>query len=405
MRRALAATVLGAALLATPWVASTAGAFSCAGPPAVVDVYEARAEAGGVHDSVAVPAYFETFLPYSLDEASNGSAHGYHSTFYGGFFLTAAGEQYLGQYGLPTKPPGTTETLYPQGPTTASAAFVPIPGADQGSSHGTSSATGSQGTAAFGGGAFGAQGSIGFGETTTSVMVGSVVRSQARVAMHDLQLGPLSIGAVDGTAEAVSGARRGTGKASASLTFADATVLGVPVVIKPSGTEIAGTPVPPYPSGADLLKQAGLTIEFEPQTKRVAASGTDSRIEISGVKVTFSQPAQEFTVTWTLGRVKVLARGLPPLPTPCVGGLLPGIAGGVEEQVAPGVAGSSSVSPPVAPAVVEPVTVSAGGGELRRVRRTSSAGTLDVTWLAASIALLAVFASLARRAFHAVASP
>src|SRR2546423_12706957 len=52
-----------------------------------IDVFEARAEAGGIHDSIAVPAYFETFLPYSLDEASNGSAHGYHSTFYGGVFL------------------------------------------------------------------------------------------------------------------------------------------------------------------------------------------------------------------------------------------------------------------------------------------------------------------------------
>src|SRR6266540_3022656 len=92
-------TVLGCIVFVTAWPAR-------AQATALPDVFEAHAEAGAIHDSVAVPAYFETFFPYSLSEASNGSSHGYHAVFYPGFFLTAAAEQ----QGFPA-PPGTTETL------------------------------------------------------------------------------------------------------------------------------------------------------------------------------------------------------------------------------------------------------------------------------------------------------
>ena len=114
------AVVVGACAGALAALAVVAGAWPAgAQGESLPAVFEARAEAGAIHDSVAVPAYFETFFPYSLSEASNGSSHGYHAVFYPGFFLTAAAEQ----QGFPA-PPGTTETLYPQGPTTAAAAAV-----------------------------------------------------------------------------------------------------------------------------------------------------------------------------------------------------------------------------------------------------------------------------------------
>ena len=383
MRRAVV-LVAGLLVLAVP---------PARGTTASIDVFEARAEAGGIHDSIAVPAYFETFLPYSLDEATNDSSHGYHSTFYGGFLLTAAAEQYLGQYGLPTKPPGTTETLYPQGPTTATAAFVPIPGADMGASRSSSSANGSQGTATFDGGSFGPQGSMGFGQTATSVKIGSDVRSRAEVVMHDLHLGPLVFGAVKASAEAVSAGRPGGGRVSSALSIADVTLNGMPL----ANVNGLGAPGPLD----DVLAQAGVTITRLPDSRSVKADGTDSRIEIGGVKVTFSQPAQEFTVTWTLGHVQALARGLPGIEGPAPRPALPS----VEQPLVELPVTTAAVTPPPPPAAVEPLTVGAGEGEIRRVRRASAAGTLDVTWLAASIALFAVFASLARRAFHAVASP
>jgi hypothetical protein len=390
-------------LQSTAKVAGTAVALALvafasprAGAAPGIDVFEARAEAGGIHDSVAVPAYFETFLPYSLDEASNGSAHGYHSTFYGGFFLTAA----AGQYGAPN-PPGTTETLYPQGPTTASASTIPFPGAEMGSSHGTSSATGSDGAATFGGGGFGPQGSLAFGQTATSVKVGSVVRSSATVVMQDLHLGPLAIGAVHASAEAVSGASPGTGKTTSSLTFAGATVNGAPIADLATLGQAS-------PLDA-VLAQAGLTITRLPDTRAVNKDGTDSRIEIGGVKVTFAQPAQEFTVTWTLGRVQARSRALPALDAAAARVATPQCC---EPTGAPD---SEAITPPnpsesgplssLGSGVAPDTSGTAAGAVTRRIVRTTRARGMDVSTLAGLIALAAIFGSLARRAFRAAASP
>jgi hypothetical protein len=361
-----------------------------------IDVFEARAEAGGIHDSIAVPAYFETFLPYSLDEASNGSAHGYHSTFYGGFFLTAAAEQ----YGAPN-PPGTTETLFPQGPTTASASTIPFPGAEMGASHGTSSATGSDGGATFGGGGFGPEGSIGFGQTTTSVKAGSVVRSRATVVMHDLHLGPLAIGAVNASAEAVSGATPGSGQVKSSFTFADATVNGMPLANLAS----LGAPGPLD----DVLAQAGLTITRLPDVRAVNKDGTDSRIEIGGVKVTFAQPAQEFTVTWTLGRVQARSRALPALgaaAAPSVTSQCCGPTGAPDsEAITPPNPSDSGPRSSLRAGGTSAGAAAPTGAMTRRIVRSTHAGGMDVTALAALIALVAICASFGRRAFRAVASP
>ena len=266
-----------------------------------------------------------------------------------------------------------------------------------GASHGASSANGSEGAATAGGGALGPAGRIGFGQTDTSVTVGSAVRSRARVAMHNLQLGPLTIGAVNVATEAVSGGTRGSGKASKSLTFTDVRLGATPIALDDVGT--AG------PVDA-VLAQAGLTITRLPDTRSVAADGTNSRVDVGGVKVTFSQPAQEFTVTWTLGKASAAARALPALPVveraaPRV--VLPGLGTELVEPPASAIIGPVGGAPAATPVPVPPRTDA--GGEIRRVRRTTAAAGMDLTTLAALLALAAIFSSLARRAFRAVANP
>jgi hypothetical protein len=217
--------------------------------------------------------------------------------------------------------------------------------------------------------------------------------------MHDLHLGPLVIGAVNASAEAVSGASPGSGKAASSLTFADATVNGMPIANLAS----LGQPN----AVDDLLAQAGLTITRLPDTRAVSKDGTDSRVEIGGVKVTFTQPAQEFTVTWTLGRVQARSRALPALAgaaTPTEGKR----AGrGLDSEGLGGVMASGSRAPvgPTDRAVATPTAATPTAGATRRIVRSTRAGGMDVTTLAALIALVAIFASLARRAFRAAASP
>ena len=92
-----------------------------AAPAGLPDIFEARAEVGGLHDSISVPAYFETFAPYSLSEADNDSSHSFQAPFYPGFFLFAAAQF----YGFPP-PPGTAEALWPQGPKQAGVEFIPL---------------------------------------------------------------------------------------------------------------------------------------------------------------------------------------------------------------------------------------------------------------------------------------
>jgi len=119
----IAATCGALYLIAVPVPASGAAA-------AVPDVYESTATSGGLHASIAVPAFFEIFGPYAFAEASNGASHSYEAPGYGGFFLTAAAEQ----FGFPPLP-GTTETLYPQGPTSAG---TPVRSRKASSSNGSS---------------------------------------------------------------------------------------------------------------------------------------------------------------------------------------------------------------------------------------------------------------------------
>jgi hypothetical protein len=231
------------------------------------------------------------------------------------------------------------------------------------------------------------------------VKVGSVVRSRATVVMHDLHLGPLVIGAVNASAEAASGASQGSGQVKSSFTFADATVNGMPLANLAS----VGQPSPLD----DVLAQAGLTITRLPDTRAVNKDGTDSRIEIGGIKVTFAQPAREFTVTWTLGRVQARSRALPALVAAAAPTNGRGADRGLDSEGLGGVMASGSRAPvgPTDRAVAMPTAATPTAGATRRIVRSTRAGGMDVTTLAALIALVAIFASLARRAFRAAASP
>src|SRR5207248_1476425 len=281
-------------------------------------VFEARAEAGAIHDSVAVPAYFETFFPYSLSEASNGSSHGYHAVFYPGFFLTAAAEQ----QGFPA-PPGTTETLYPQGPTTAAAVSTGQPGA-----------------------------------ATTS----------------------------------------------GSVQLADMSVAGVPVQLTPDGAVVAGSPadLPGLEPVDQVLTQAGITIARQPDRRTVAPDGGEARVQLGGVTVTLHRPEREFTATFTLGRLDLLARdqSVPsvaasaPLPAPPIDQFVSAVPGAV--------LGSSATAAVVAPAAAG-VTAPPGRGLVTEdVRSTTPVKGGDYSATAAVVAIATALALFTRRILAAL---
>lgn len=373
MRALLAAVVIAVGAFAVPLHAAHAADAS----PAVPDVFEARAEAGGEHDSVAVPAYFETFFPYSLSEASNGSAHSLNGVFYAGFFLTAAAQQ----QGFPA-PPGTTETLYPQGPTSQSADVVPAPNGAFGSSSATSGPNGASGHAIAGGGDLPGVGHLGFGEVTTSVNAnanGAV--STAIVVMHDITVGGvLRIGAISGSATADATGEPGGAVTSGRIALSDVTVLGAPIDVFSS-----------IPGVGDPLAPAGVTITQQPDIRTAAPDGTAAHMHLGGVTITFSQPQQEFTLEVTFGRLDVSARALHVTQLgPTVLG--PAVQSDVVEQVQPG----SQVAPE---SLVAAPSLPTGTSTIRTVRRIG-ARSPDFSALAAVIALAALGALFTRRALR-----
>ena len=371
MKAVLAAIVVAAAALVVP----VHKAHAADAP--VPDVFEARAEAGGEHDSIAVPAYFETFFPYSLSEASNGSGHSLNGVFYAGFFLTAA----AAQQGVPP-PPGTTETLYPQGPTEQSADVVPAPGGAFGSSTASSSATGSSGRAIAGGGDLPGIGHLGFGEVTTSVTAAAdKVTSAAHVLMQDVTIaGVLHIGSITGDAVAVATGSAGGATTDGHVALAGVSVLGAPIDVFSS-----------IPGTGDALAPAGITITQQPDIRTTMPDGTSAHVHLGGVTITFSQPQQEFTLEITFGRLDVAARALH------IAQLGPTILGPatqteVFEQVQPGsvVSPESLVAAPSLPPAVNNVST------IRRI----SARSADFSALAAVIAIAAIGALFTRRALR-----
>ncbi|MGH8994268.1 MAG: hypothetical protein ACRDYV_02020 [Acidimicrobiia bacterium] len=313
------AVVVMAGALAVPWVAVPSGAedqassAAAAAGPEAPDIYEARAEVGGVADSLAVPALFETFTPYSLSEASNGASHGLHAVFYPGFLLSAAAFQ----QGFPP-PPGTTETLFPQGPLEGTAEAFPISGGGGGrlpQSSGHSDATSSSGEAVYGEFAPSPELSVDSGLAhSTAGLAGTAVRSAADVVMKDVRLGggALVIQMLSAAGEATADGNPGGAKAAGSVVMTGATLMGTSVVLTPNGLQVggAGGEAPAATPVDTLLAQAGISFRRLPDTRVESPDGTESRLDLGGVEVRFDQPDREFGVGIVMGRVSVRARAV-----------------------------------------------------------------------------------------------
>ena len=174
-QRRVALAAVAAVVGLVPLTTGAAGAGEPAG--ASPAIYEARAEAAALADTFAFPAQIDTFTPYSLSETASGSSHGLQSVFYPGFLLSAAAFQ----QGFPP-PPGTTETLYPQGPVDGKASVLPLPGDGAGSSGHSGPAT-SKGEAHYGSsGSADSGGTFGLSKTSVSAET-ATVRSTADVGM------------------------------------------------------------------------------------------------------------------------------------------------------------------------------------------------------------------------------
>jgi hypothetical protein len=385
------AAVIAIAVLA---LAPAVGAHAAAGKP---DVYESSATAGGLHVSIAVPAYFEVFGPYAFAESTNGASHSYEAPGYGGFFLTAAAEQ----FGFPP-PPGTTETLYPQGPRSAGTPAAPID-ANVGESSGRSGPDGASGKAIVGRGAFAPAFDIGFGEAEASVVAAAnAVTSTSSIAMQDVELadGLVSIDQVTGTAQSRSTGRAGGGHTDGSIAMTGLRVAGVPVDLRADGVVIAGTPATLPDSGLpvnDVLSQAGVTIERLPDTRKVTPDGEIAEIRVGGIRFTFRQPNAEVTLTATIGDLVARSRAvdLPDAPRVQLPSLTP---------VSPPLVSSGTVVPPrFIDRVLPPLGVD--GSAVRRVVRTEPVAGGDWIAIAALAAFAAPLSLVVRRAFRAAARP
>lgn len=368
-------------------------AYAAADTP---DVFEASATAGGLHAQVAVPAFFEVFGPYAFAEATNGASHSYEAPGYGGFFLTAAAEQ----FGFPP-PPGTTETLYPQGPREAGTPEAPVDG-NVGESSGRSGPNGASGKAIVGRGAFAPAFDVAFGEAAASVVAtAGGVTSTSQVAMQDVELadGLVSIDQVTGTALSRATGRAGGGHADGSIAMTGLRVAGVPIDVRADGVVIAGTPAT-FPDGGlpinDVLAQAGVEIERLPDVRKVTSDGQIAEIRVGGVRFTFREPNAEVTLTVTIGDLVARSRAVDLADAPRA--QLPSIT-----TVSPPIVSVGTVQPPLRLPTLPPRTT--GETAVRRVVRTEPVAGGDWIAIAALAAFAAPLALIVRRAFRAAVRP
>ena len=375
-----------------------AGPVPVGADAAVPDVFESSATAGGLHASLAVPAYFEVFGPYAFAEATNGSSHSYEAPGYGGFFLTAAAEQ----FGFPP-PPGTTETLYPQGPTSAGTPPSPAD-ANFFESSGRSTATGASGRSVVARGAFAPAFDVGLGQAAASVVADAkAVTATSSIVMEDVELadGLVSIDQVTGTARSRSTGSRSGADADGSIAMTGVRVGDIPVELRADGIVIAGTPYTTPDSGIpvdDFLAQAGVKVERLPDSKRISSDGQVAEIAVGGIRFTFSQPAAEFTFTVTMGDLVARARvlDLPDAPAAPVIDVAP---------VVPPTATRNVTQPAPLPVAPRPAAVVRDTGVSRRLVRTTDADGADWIAIAALAALAAPFSLIIRRVFRAAARP
>ena len=303
-QRRVALAAFATLLVLLPLTTGGAGADEAGGAP--LSIYEARAEAAAFADSFSVPAQIDTFTPYSMSETASGSSHGLQAVFYPGFLLSAAAFQ----QGFPP-PPGTTETLYPQGPKDGKSSVFPLPlGAG---SSGNSGPAASQGEAHYGSGGSGDSGGT-FGSSKTSVSgATAVVRSTADVVLNQVRLGGgLVINSVVATAEATADGTTGGAHNTGSVTLNGLTLSGVPLTLSPDTLQ-AGQQKTDVPSPEPLnpvLAGAGISIHRLPDTQVTSADGTESHLELGGYEIRIDQPAREFHARYVLGRVSVFARAV-----------------------------------------------------------------------------------------------
>jgi hypothetical protein len=304
-QRRVALAALASLLVLVPLTTGGAGAGEAAGPPPAI--YEARAEAAAFADSFAVPAQIDTFTPYSFSETASGSSHGLQAVFYPGFLLSAAAFQ----QGFPP-PPGTTETLYPQGPADGKSSVFPLPFDNAGSS-GSSGPAGSKGEAHYGSmGSADSGGTMGLSKTSVSAQT-ATVQSTADVVLSQVRLGGgLVIGSVVATAEATADGAAGGARNSGSVTLNGLTLSGVPLTLSPDRLQAGERKTDlPSPEGANpALAAAGISIRRLPDSRVASPDGTESRLDLGGYEIRIDQPAREFHARYVLGHVSVMARAV-----------------------------------------------------------------------------------------------
>ncbi len=253
----------------------------------VPDVYESSATAGGVHVEIAVPAFFEAFGPYSFSEASNEASHSYQAPLYMGFFLTAAVEQ----FGFPPLP-GTSETLFPQGPTEAGTPQTPVD-ANGFESSGRSTATGASGSAVVTRGAVAPLFDIGLGKAESSVQADAGgVTAKSSLVLEDVGLsdGLFSIDHVVGSAQSRATGKSGEGTTAGTITLSGIRLAGIPIDL----------PIESLPTG-DELPLGGITIERLADQRTLSSNGQIAEIHLGGFRITIDQPAAEFKFSVTIG--------------------------------------------------------------------------------------------------------
>jgi hypothetical protein len=305
-QRRVALAALASLLALVPLTTGGAGAADDpdGSPPAI---YEARAEAAAFANSFSVPAQIDTFTPYSFSETASGSSHGLQAVFYPGFLLSAAAFQ----QGFPP-PPGTTETLYPQGPADAKSSAFPLPFDNAGSS-GTSGPAASRGEAHYGSmGSPDSGGTMGVSKTSVSALT-ATVRSTADVVLSQIRLGGgLVIGSVVATAEATADGAAGGARNSGSVTLNGVTLSGVPLTLSPdhlqAGQQKSDVPSPEAVNPA--LAAAGISIRRLPDSRVASADGTESRLDLGGYEIRIDQPGREFHARYVLGHLSVMARAV-----------------------------------------------------------------------------------------------
>lgn len=303
-QRRVSLAALAAVMVVVPLTTGGAGAGEAAGTPP--SIYEARAEAAAFANSFSVPAQIDTFTPYSMSETASGSSHGLQAVFYPGFLLSAAAFQ----QGFPP-PPGTTETLYPQGPVDGKSSV--FPGGFGAGSSGKSGPAASSGEAHYGsGGSADSGGTFGLAKTSVSAET-ATVKSVADVVLNQVRLGGgLVIGSVIATAEATADGTAGGARNSGSVTLNGLTLSGTPLTLSPDGLQAGGNKTDvPSPEGVNpALAAAGISIRRLPDSRVTSADGTESRLELGGYEVLIDQPAREFRARYVLGHVSVLARAV-----------------------------------------------------------------------------------------------